>query len=150
MDTQAFTDALVSHAMTLGQFEKVNAHEPKQAPPGQLTAAVWIAGITSWGEGSGLASTTAVATYNIRVYQGMITEPQDMIDPNMSAAVDKLMNAYSGDFTLGGTVMGVDLLGMAGTPMSMVSGYQNQDGRVYRVMTVTVPLIIADAWVQAA
>jgi hypothetical protein len=77
---------------------------------------------------------------NVRIYQNMIAEPQDMIDPRVMAAVDALMTAYSGDFELGGTVRAVDLLGMAGTPMAAQAGYIQQDNRVYRAVTITLPL----------
>ena len=46
--------------------------------------------------------------------------------------------------------MGVDLLGMAGSPLGAQAGYINQDGALYRVMTITLPLLITDAWTQAA
>lgn len=142
-------DSVVSHAMALGLFERVNGHEPKNAPGLGLTAAVWVDRIEPV-RSSGLASGSGRLVFNVRVYTGMTSEPQDAIDPNVLSAVDALMGAYAGDFDLGGSVRHVDLLGAAGTPMQAQAGYINQDGRIYRVMTITLPLIVNDIWEQVA
>ena len=150
MDIPDLLAKVESHAMTLGLFESVNTHEPKGAPPNGLTAAIWVDRVFPMQAASGLAATTAVLVFNVRIYSPMLAEPQDMIDPEMTAATDKLLNTYSGDFQLSGSTMSVDLLGMSGQPLTAQAGYINQDGRLYRVMTIVVPLIVADAWVQAA
>ena len=150
MNIQSFFDAIESHALTLGQFEKVNTHEPKNAPGNRLSAAIWVQHIGPEPGGSGLASTNVRIEFNLRIYSNMIAEPQDAIDPEILTAVDVLLNAYTGDFTLGGTIQSVDLLGKGGTPLQAQAGYINQDGEMMRVMTVTLPVIVNDAWVQAA
>jgi hypothetical protein len=79
----------------------------------------------------------------------MVQEPQDAIDPGVAAAVDALMAAYSGDFEFGSNVRNVDLLGSAGVPLAAEAGYLNVSGTMYRVMTITLPLIINDLWSQS-
>lgn len=148
MNVQAILDAVVSHAAASGQFERVNGHEPKSAPGNGLTAAVWVQSVGPVPNGSGLQRTSAVVVFNVRVYAPMLMEPQDAIDPALVGAVDALMSAYSGDFELGGNVRCVDLLGMAGIPLSAQAGYLEQDKRIYRVMTITLPVIVDDAWEQ--
>lgn len=143
-------DALVSHALTRGRFERVNTHEPKNAPGGGLTCAIWVDRIEPQPLGSGLTSTTGRLTFLVRLFSSMLQEPQDAIDPDLLDAVVDLLGAYSGDFTLGGLVRNVDLLGMSGPGLSAQAGYLNQDGKVYRVVTVTLPLIINDIWDQEA
>lgn len=143
-------DAVQSHAMALGLFERVNLHEPKNAPGNGLTAAIWVDSVGAAAGHSSITSTTARLVVNLRVYSNMVAEPQDSIDPNILAAVDVLMNAYSGDLTLGNHVRAVDLLGMAGAPLSAQAGYLPQDGRMFRVMTIVIPLLINDAWDQVA
>jgi hypothetical protein len=59
------------------------------------------------------------------------------------------MAAYNGDFTLGGLVECVDLLGMTGQRLEARAGYLEQDRKIYRVMTITLPVIVAEAWEQA-
>lgn len=151
LDTTGILNALVSHALSLGVFERVNTHEPKNAPGHGLTAAAWVDSIAPMAIVSGLAATSARIVFNVRVYGSAEQEPADMIDPNMVGAIDQLMNAYSGDFTLGGLVRNVDLLGQGGGPgLSALAGYLQQDGRLYRVMTLTVPVIVNDVWTQEA
>jgi hypothetical protein len=150
LDTVAILDRVVSHALAAGYFERVNGHEPKTAPGHGLHAAVWVDSVKPASGQSGLIATTALFVVNVRIYQNMIAEPQDMIDPRVMAAVDALMTAYSGDFELGGTVRNIDLMGMAGTPMAAQAGYIQQDGKVYRAVTITLPLVINDVWSQAA
>ncbi len=143
----AIIDALVSHAMTTGYFERVNQHEPKSAPGFGLTASVWN---QSGGpvQSSGLSQTSGVVTFYVRLFTSMTSEPQDMIDPNLLDALDALLTAYSGDFTLDGLVRNVDLLGAESPGLSWVAGYVDVGGTKYRCMTVTVPLIINDLWEQ--
>ncbi len=148
MNVVALYDAVVSHALALGQFEQVNTHEPKNAPGNGLQCAVWVQeiGPTS----SGLASTSARVEFSVRIYSNMLQEPQDLIDPHIFLAVDALLTAYSGDFSLGGTVRTVDLAGMSGNPLRAVAGYLDIDQKMYRIMTITLPVLLNEAWTQAA
>ena len=149
VDLGALIDAAASHALATGQFERVNTHEPKSAPGYGLTAAVWVQSVASI-QGSGLDSASARVELSVRIFTKMLTEPQDMIDPHMIQATNTLINAYAGDFDLGVTgVRAVDLLGMAGLPVRAEAGYVNQDGTLYRVMTVFLPIIINDVWAEA-
>lgn len=150
LDAPALFAAMESHALATGLFEAVNGHEPKRAPGNGLTAAVWVQFIGPVAESSGLTSTTGLVTFYLRIYQNMLTEPQDAIDPAVITAVDALFTAYSGDFALGGSVRNVDLLGASGTALAATAGYINQDGKLYRAMTLTIPLIINDLWEQVA
>jgi len=149
IDTKAIVEAVVSHALASGHFERCNSHEPKNAPGNGLTAAVWMQRLAPLALASGLAATAALLVVNVRVYSNMLTEPQDAIDPNLVAAVDALVNAYTGDFTLGGRIRNVDLLGQYGPSLSAEAGYLEQDRKMFRVMTLTVPLVINDAWTQS-
>lgn len=138
-----------SHAQTLALFERVNRHEPKNAPGKGLSAAIWVQRIAPAPNDSGLAATTARIEFRVRTYSSMLSEPQDAIDPNMLAAVIKLLEAYSGDFSLGGTIRNVDVLGQTGEPLGAQAGYINQDGKMMRVMDITLPLIVNDVWTQS-
>lgn len=150
METAAFTDALVSHAMTLGVFDRVNKHEPKSAPGTGLTASIWFLTIRPDRQSSGLDHTSVWLTMMLRIYLPMLEEPQDMIDDRIVNAVDVLLAAYSGDFTLDGLIREVDLLGQSGTGLSVQSGYLDIDRMKMRVVDVTIPLGINDAYAQGA
>ena len=99
---------------------------------------------------SGLDATTVRAVFTVRIYMNMIQEPQDEIDINILDATDKLMEAYTGDFTLGGAVRNIDLLGAGGPGLSANAGYIEIDKRIYRAMTITVPVVVNDVWSQEA
>ncbi len=150
MDISGIVDAVVSHASALGLFETVNGHEPKNAPGNGITCAVWAERVGPVPAASGLQITTAYMVLNVRLYTSMTQQPYDGIDPAMLSALDALFTAYSGDFELGGRVRNVDLLGMFGDSLSSKAGYINQDRTIYRVLTITLPLVVNDTWSQAA
>ncbi|MES9522465.1 hypothetical protein [Streptomyces capoamus] len=150
LDITTILDAVVTHALTSGYFSQVNGHEPKSAPGTGLSAAVWVEQIGPARGGSGLAATSTRLALNVRLYTPMVQEPEDAIDPNLMTALDALMAAYSGDFTLDGLVREVDLLGTYGDPLSARAGYLTTSGAEYRVMTITLPLIVNDLWEQVA
>lgn len=141
-------DRVQSHALATGLFERVNTHEPKNAPGLGLTASIWVDALGPI-RSSGLAETSGRVAIMVRVQTNMVAEPQDAIDPNMLAAVSTLLAAYSGDFTLGANVRGIDLLGAYGTGLSAQAGYVEQDGTMFRIMDITVPVIVNDIWSQS-
>jgi hypothetical protein len=140
-------DKLTSHALAQGVFDQVNAFEPKAAPGRGITAALWCDRIQPINT-SGLQSTSILLTYNLRIYTNMLSAPQDTIDPNLIASVDIMCAAYSADFDLGGTSREIDLLGAYSQGLSAQAGYINQDGQVFRCMTLIVPVVINDVWSQ--
>lgn len=148
---QDMIDRLTSHAQSTGHFDRVLNHEPKNKPGRGLTCAIWINRIGPASGMSGLNKTTVRLTFFVRIYLNMLQEPQDKIDADMVNAVDDLMAAYAGDFTLDGTIKSIDLLGASdGHPLSAESGYISMDTFTYRVMTINVPAILNDAWDQTA
>lgn len=150
LDITTILNTVQDHALTSGYFTRVNGHEPKSAPDTGLTCAVWVEQIGPARGGSGLAATSTRLALNVRLYTPMLSEPEDAIDPNLMTALDALMAAYSGDFTLGGLVREVDLLGTYGDPLSARAGYLTTSGAEYRVVTITLPLVVSDLWEQVA
>lgn len=149
MDVVGMVAEVTSHAERVGLFGVTRAHEPKSAPMSGLSVAVWADSVRAVPARSVLNATAARLVLNIRIYQSMLSEPQDAIDPAVMSAVDALLTAYCGDFTLGGTVANVDILGAHGQVLEARAGYLQQDGKMFRVMTIALPLIINDAWPQA-
>jgi hypothetical protein len=150
LDIRTILAAVESHALASGYFTAVNGHEPKSPPTSGITAAVWVEQIGPARGGSGLDSTSARLALYVRLYSSLVQEPADAIDPDLMTALDALMAAYSGDFTLGGIVRNVDLLGQFGDPLSARAGYIAEGGAEYRVMTIALPLIVNDLWDQEA
>jgi hypothetical protein len=111
---------------------------------------VWIDRIEPARARAGLAVTSARVVFNVRIYTNMLQQPQDAIDPQVMIATDRLFELYSGDFDLGDEDRWIDLLGATqGHPLFGQSGYINIDNVVMRVFTLTVPVIVEDAWTQA-
>ncbi|WP_406156977.1 hypothetical protein [Streptomyces canus] len=151
LDIRTVFSAVESHAMSSGHFTAVNGHEPLSPPtsPG-LLCAVWVEQIGPARGGSGLDSTSARLAMRVRLYAPLVQQEPDAIDPMLMDALDWLMAAYSGDFTLSGLVRQVDLLGTYGTPLSAQAGYLSTAGAEARVMDIVLPLIVNDLWDQEA
>lgn len=150
LDTKVTLNSITSHLLTMGLFERVGKHEPKNAPGTGLTAAIWADRIRPAGGGSGLNETAAVTTFIMRIYTSMIAEPQDEIDPNMVDAADRIMEELSGDFGLGGVVKNIDLLGEFGQAMEAHAGYVEIDHKLFRVIDIFIPVIVRSAWAQSS
>lgn len=148
MNVSGILSAVVSQVEATGLFETVNSHEPKSTPSSGPTAAVWCQRIRPYAAGSGLSASSGVVVFTVRLYASMMQQPYDDIDPAIMTATDTLMAAYSGDFTLGGLIRDVDLLGMTGAALESVAGYVTIDGVTLRVMDITLPLIVNDLWTQ--
>ncbi|MGV9803925.1 hypothetical protein ACWDTP_38420 [Mycobacterium sp. NPDC003449] len=149
LDILGILDAVVSHALASGYFEQVNQHEPKNAPGLGLTAAVWADRVDTV-RSSGLDSTSVRLLFNVRLYTSAEGEPADAIDPNLMTALDALMRAYVGDFTLGGLVREVDVRGIHGIGLEARAGYLQHDAALLRVMTIALPVVVNDLWDEVA
>jgi hypothetical protein len=143
-------DALISHASATGHFTSVNSTDIGSTPGNDgITVVIWPRSVNPIPERSGLASTSVAVTFMVRFFHALNSDPLGEIDSDMIDATDALLNSYSGDFTLGGVVAEVDLLGEHGDPLGMDSGYvELADDKKFRVVDITVPLIINDVWTQ--
>jgi hypothetical protein len=142
-------DAACAHAAASGWFDTVSGHEPKNPPGRGLSAAVWVEEVEPIPGRGGLDQTSALVTLSVRLGMNMTSEPQDDIDPTLLAAADDLMRAYSGDYTLGGLITAVDLLGSYSKGMLGKAGYLDHSGVMLRVFVITLPLIVDNLWTQA-
>ncbi len=142
-------DKVSSHAASTGFFTAVQGHEPKGAPQGEgLHCAVFLASFGPSPRASGLAATTARIELTVRLYNPFLSQPEDLIDPHLADAADKLFELYTGDFDLGGSARNVDVLGAHGAPLSCRAGYQKVDTATFRVIDIVVPIIVSDVWIQ--
>lgn len=148
LDITTVLTRVADHARISGAFERVLIGEPKSAPGGGRTCAVWT------GPGgpadSGLASTSMLMRFTVRVYVPMLQQPQDSVELDAVGAVDVLLAEYNGDFELGGAVRHVDVLGHYGNPLAFEPGYVTLDSTMFRVMDINLPLVINDVYEQVA
>ena len=114
-----------------------------------MTAAVWINDLRPI-QSSGLASVSVRLEFCCRIGLSMLTEPQDDIDPRVMDAVDSMFLALCGDFDFGSQARYIDLLGSDGEALRALAGYVEQDSKMFRVVTIFVPILINDAYVEVA
>ncbi len=145
------TETLQSHAERLRIFDAVNGHEPKAPPGSGLTCAIWVQSFRPV-QSSGLASTSMLLTMSMRIYTSMLSEPQDKIDPEVMDAVGQLITNLSADYTLDSmeSVRCIDLLGMDSEGLGGEAGYLSISNAMFRVFTLSVPIIVNDAFPQVA
>lgn len=149
LDTLAYLDALVTHALGLGLFDRVNKSDFKSAPGHGLSATVWAKSLEPV-LSSGLNVSSGRLVVFIRIWSGLHPGTDEEIDPEIVRAADRLMSAYVGDFTLGGLVRCVDVHGQHGVQLGADFGYRPLDDHPYRVALLTVPILINDLWEQVA
>lgn len=148
-DVRAILDPIISHGKTLGRLDVVSGHEPKAAPRGRLTAAVWVQS-TDPVPSSGLASTSIRIVVQARIYASMTSEPQDAIDPDMTNAAIEWVARLAADLQLGGAARNIDVRGQHGVGLGAQAGYIEQDGKLFRVYTLTIPVLVNDVWTESA
>jgi hypothetical protein len=150
IDVVGIFESLQSHAMSLGLFQRVQGAESKSAPPNSLSVDFFVGPLRPLPEASGLASTSVMLTVYARIYLSANIQPADYMDPHIMEAAADLIQAYNGDFDLGATVRNLDLLGeYSEGGVYAEPGYIEIDGTKYRVVLVTIPVVINDAWGQA-
>jgi hypothetical protein len=147
--SEAVFVALQSMLQVSGRFATVNRHEVKNAPSVQLTAEIWADRIEPYIPANGLAVTSLLHTYKVRIGKGMLTQPEDAIDPAVIGAVVDLMTRLYGDVDLGTTGAELGPFVAEGGGLFAQAGYINRDSKLYRVMDVHIPVIIYDAFPQA-
>lgn len=159
IDASGVLDAVRSHLHASGWFDEIYGfepvnpgagHEPTNIPGSGLTAASWVDRIEPHRAGSGLAATSVQLIVNVRIYRAATTSPRDHIEVEMLDAADDILAAYTGDFTLGGLVRNVNVLGEEGIALRAQAGWLEEDEVLYRVYTLTVPLILSDTYPQVA
>lgn len=146
----ALFDQVRTHALGLAIFDRVATHEAKSKPGNGVSAEIWVNLIRPLPNVSGLASTAGLVSFHVRIRTNFAQKPEDDTDKRLLTASTALIAEYSGHFTLGGTVMDVDLLGAHGESLGGQAGYLEQDGTLFRVMTVTLPIVLDNLWTQAA
>lgn len=144
LDIDTLLGKLVTHAATTGHFDSVNTHEPDNAPGNGVTCNVVLDRINF--VPGGLSYTSARVAFAMSLMYPTDVLPRDDSEAHLVKALDAVMRSLNGDFTLGGTVRMVDIGGAHGEELSTIAGYVKIQEQVYRVMEITIPLIVNDVW----
>lgn len=133
-----------SMAQELGIFQAVDTHEPENAPGNRLYCSINLGSarpVTS----SGLNSVSGQVTLTVRVWSSAIQKPLDNIDPELLAAACSLMGQFSSGFSIGGTVRNIDLFAMVAQP-----AYVDFDGKSFKIIEISLPIVINDLFAESA
>jgi hypothetical protein len=141
---KALFTAIQSYAEQLGVFQATETHDPWNTPGSRLFCSITLGPVRPV-TSSGLAAVSLQVTLLVRVWSSALQKPLGNIDPEVLAAACSLMGAFAGGFTLGGTVRDVDLFAMSAQP-----AYVDFEGKPFRTIEISVPLIINDAFAEAA
>jgi len=144
LDIDTLMGKLVSHAQATGHFDSVNTHEPDNAPGNGVSCSVVLDRI-NFVQG-GLDYTSARVAFAMALYYPANNLPRDDSEAYLIKALDAVMGRLNGDFTLGDTVRMIDIGGAHGEELSTIAGYVKIDEQLYRVMEITLPLIVNDVW----
>ena len=90
VDLVALGAAIETHQRSIGFFDYVTKHEPKNRPGPGLTAATWIQDVRPTQARSGLAATSIRIEFTTRIYSNMLAEPADDIDVNVYTAAEQV------------------------------------------------------------
>lgn len=133
----------------LGVFDRVTGAEPKSAPGRGVSCGLWVQRVAV-ANSSGLANSTGHLTLFARIYTDMLQEPSGAIDPRILRATALVYGRLIGGFTLDGLIQMVDVRGAHGQLLDAQAGYLTMDSKMYRIMTITIPMIINDCWPEEA
>lgn len=151
LPTAAIIAAVESVLQVTGLFDQVNAHDATSPVGSELTAAVWPQEIDPAAEESGLDGVAAVFLLYVRLYYPARSEPLDMVEVTLSNAVDTVIDAFIGGFTLGGLIKNIDIFGKTSGPKLRAQyGFVSMSGAWYRCATITVPCVVNDPWAEVA
>lgn len=139
---------LVDLVNGVGGWGDVIQHEPLSAPdaPGVIACIFPTDPVQALAESSGLAAADARMPVMIRLLRNALAEPQDERETDLIDAYDRLMTALLGALTLNGAVRAIDALGESGEALAGEWGYVTIDRTTFRLIDLTVPLMINNTW----
>ncbi|HEV2375861.1 MAG TPA: hypothetical protein VGS19_27300 [Streptosporangiaceae bacterium] len=141
----ALISAVKSHAESLALFgRKVITHAPLSTPGEGLSCYIELGPVVPT-VSSGLAAVSIEVTLSVHILASLNQKPLDAVEAQVLGATSVLLNAYAGAFTLGGLVREVDIFG----GMKAEPGYLLFEGKPFRIVTITLPMTVNDAWQEA-
>ena len=142
--------AVTSFLKVDGKFRTVTIGEPKSITPlTSICVAVFMqsTAITKFYLNGG---TEEVHVVMVRLYRDMLAEPTEDIETDLAKSVQRIVSDLLGDYDLGATIRNIDGAGGIGTNLGSAWGYTDLSGRMFRIVDITLPLIVDDSATAAA
>ena len=136
--------AVETYVQNLGLFSSVQIGEPKQALGQGFHAAIFMEAVSIGMIYLG-GDTRESHVVQLRIYRDMLaeyTDPQNSLEADLASVVSKIMENLLGDTDLESNVMTIDAGGMDGPSMIATYGYIEVGGQMYRVVDISIPLIV--------
>lgn len=153
LDTVALQAWLLAHATTVVGASATLGYEPKSridyATMGSTVFAGWFNGIEATQTRGGLATTSARLEWVARLHRNALGPGVDQAETErlLLAATDGLLAEIFADIEVGPAPAGwFDPKGQTGEPVKAVTGFLEIDKQLNRVSTITVGIVVDDAW----
>jgi len=138
-DITTTINLVVSFLQKRGEYSLVQIGEPKSPPRGDLAAAVFVSDASV--VGVTLQTTIEIHELTIRLYRNMMEEPEEDNELRISQAVTGIVSDLLGDYDLGASVRNI-AVGEYGRTVSATYGYLDVGGTMYRMVDISVPLVV--------
>jgi len=138
-DITSTINVVVSFLQKRGEYSLVQIGEPKSPPRGDLAAAVFVSDASV--VGVTLQTTIEIHELTIRLYRNMMEEPEEDNELRISQAVTGIVSDLLGDYDLGASVRNI-AVGEYGRTVSATYGYLDVGGTMYRMVDISVPLVV--------
>jgi hypothetical protein len=157
IDTVALQDWLINHVGTIVGTTAVLGHEPKKSIDYKglnvdTVVAIWLNEIEALQMRGGLASTSARLTWVIRQHRNALGPAADMTasERQTLATADAILASFFSDIVITAAADAwFDPKGQTGEPVKGVTGFVEIDNQLNRVNTITVAMVVDDAWTEA-
>jgi hypothetical protein len=150
---QSTLDAIASHIARTGYVAEARIGEPSSPPDAidRLHAAIYMASATV--VDLTLSTTIEQHVVTVRLYRRAAFGQGDdagAVEKEMALAVSQVVSNLIGEFDLGATMRNIDVGGQYGQGIQSEFGYVSIGNTMFRIVDITVPLIVDGSATQAA
>ena len=135
--------AISDYIQKSGYVQKSTIGEPKAPPSEPVSAAVFLDSVAV--AALTLNGTIEVHTVTLRLYMDMLGDPTEDIEFGMAEVVSNISSDLLGEYDLGASIRNVDAAGMHGSPLRATWGYVDVGGKMFRIVDMSIPLIVDDS-----
>lgn len=146
---------IMDHAAAVVGVSAVLGYEPKarldyDALGNGTVIAVWFSGVEAIQARPGLAATAARIEVTARLHRNALGDGTVMQATERAIMTDSdaMMARLFGDIRESATDVWFDPRGQTGEPLKAPTGYLSLDNQLNRVCTITVGVVVDDAWTE--